>query len=204
MIYLSSIAGIAGPVLLPAAVVMAASKRLNLPVAVRAVLFCLASSLAFIPVNGMQVAGYIRGFFGDLSITTLILLFIVSISNLVGRNFYKTQNLFLFMAVVLAVGLFLYPFSLGFSCFDSYALGYHSKAFLALLFLGALTAWYFNLYLVIIIIILDISAFLLEIHESRNLWDYLTDPLLTLYAFFWLLRAMFDGLVKSPNLDGKK
>ena len=195
MISPSSIGGLAGPVLLPLAMVMAASKRLRLPLAVRVVLFFLASCLAFIPINGLQVAGYIRGFFGDLSITTLFLLFTLSISTLVGRNFYKPQNLFLFMAMVLAVGLFLYPFSLGFTYFDPYALGYHSKAFLALLFLGALTAWYFNLYLVVIIIVLDISAFLLEIHESRNLWDYLIDPLLTLYAFFWLLIDMLKRIV---------
>ena len=204
MISLSSIGGLAGPFFLPVAMVMAASKRLLLAVAVRVVLFFSAVCLAFIPINGLPVVEYIRAFFGDLSITTLFLLFTSSISTLAGRDFYKSQNLCLFMVIVLAAGLFLYPFSLGLTYFDSYALGYNSKAFLAVLFLVTLTAWYFNIYLVVIIIVLDMSACLLGIYESRNLWDYLIDPLLTLYAFFWLFIDILKRIVGRSRCAAEK
>jgi len=197
MTSISSIIGHTGSGLLLASMIMAASKLLRLPVAARFVLFYLACCLAFIPIEGLQmpVAGYIRGIFGDLSITTLILLFTASMSALLDMNFYKPRSFFLSMLLVLTVGLFLYPFSLGFTYFDPYALGYSSKTFLAFFFAAALAAWYFNLYFLVIIIVLDVSAYLIGINESRNIWDYLVDPLLTLFAFFWLIIWMIKRLV---------
>ena len=187
---------VAGPALLLATVILVVSKQLRLPIAIRGVLLLPAVWLAFMPINGLPVAGYIRGFLGDLSITTLILLFTASMSALLDRNFYKPRSFFLTMLLVLAAGLFLYPFSLGFTDFDPYALGYSSKAFLAFFFAVALTAWYFNLYLLVMIIVLDASAYLMGIYESRNIWDYLIDPLVALFAVFWLIIWMIKRVVQ--------
>lgn len=188
MIFITpTIIHIAGPALLLFTVILVASKQLRLPIAVRGALLLPAGWLIFMPINGLPVAGFIRGLMGDLSITTLILLFTASMSALIDRNIYKPESFFLLMLLVLMVGLFLYPFSMGFTYFDPYALGYSSKTFLAFFFAAALTAWYFNLYFLVIIIVLDVSAYLMGVYESRNIWDYLIDPILALFAFFWLI-----------------
>ena len=195
----STIIHIAGPALFLVTVVLVVSKQLRLPIAVRGVLLLPAGCLLFIPINDLPVAGYLRGLPGELSITTLILLFTASMSALFDRNFFKPRGFFLFMLLVLTVGLFLYPFSLGVTYFDPYALGYSSKIFLAFFFAAALTAWYFNLYFLVIIIVLDVSAYLMGIYESNNIWDYLIDPILTLFAFFWLIIWMIKHVVQYQS-----
>ncbi len=199
MISVMPLIPIAGPALLLVTLILVASKRLRLPIAVRGVLLLPAGWLAFMPINDLPVAGYIRGLLGDLSITTLILLFTVSMSALLDRNFFKPKSFFLFMLLVLMVGSFLYPFSLGFTYFDPYALGYSSKIFLAFFFAAALTAWYFNLYFILLIIVLSVSAHLMGIYESRNMWDYLIDPGLTLFAFFWLIIRMIKRVLQYQS-----
>ncbi len=189
----------AGPALLLVTGILVASKALRLPIAVRGVLLLPAGCLVFIPINDLPLAGYIRGVLGDLSITTLVVLFTTSMSALLDRIFFKPGNFFLLMLLVLTVGLFLYPFSLGFTYFDPYALGYSSKTFLAFFFALAVTAWYFNLYFLVIIIVLDVSAYLMEIYESRNIWDYLIDPAITLFASFWLIIWMIKRVVKYQS-----
>jgi hypothetical protein len=204
MISLAPMEGLAGAILLPVAIVMAATQCLRLPVVVRLALFFLAAGLAFIPVNGLAVAEYIKAF-GELSFTTLLLLFTAGLSGLADRNFYKHHDFALLMTLVLALGVVLYPFSLGLTAFDSYALGYGSKLFCSFLLLVALTAWYFNVYLVVIILLLDISAFLLGFYESLNLWDYLIDPLLTVFAFFWFLIDILKRVIfKRPVVSKTK
>jgi len=187
MISIAPIIQISGPALLIATVILVASKKLRLPIAVRAVLLLPACGLVVIPINGQTVAEYIRAFPGELSITTLILLSAACMSALLDREIYKPKGLLLLMLLVLTVGLFMYPFSLGFTYFDPYALGYSSKTFLAFFFAAALTAWYSNHYFLVVVIVLDVSAYLMGIYESRNIWDYLIDPFLTLFAFFWLI-----------------
>lgn len=201
MISIAPIIHIAGPALLIVTVILVTSKQLRLPIAVRAVLLLPAGLLVAMPINGLPVAGYLRALPGELSITTLILLFAASMSALLDRKIYKPKSLFLLMLLVLTVGLFLYPFSLGFTYFDPYALGYNSKILLAFFFAAALTAWYFNFYFLVIVIVLGVSAYLMGIYESRNIWDYLIDPLLTLFAFFWLIIWLIKRLVQhlSPR-----
>jgi hypothetical protein len=107
------------------------------------------------------------------------------------------------MALVLTVGLFLYPLSLGLTYFDSYALGYNSKFFLAFFFAATLTAWHFNLHYLVIIIVLDVSAYLMGIYESTNIWDYLIDPILTLFAFFYFIIWMIKRLFRHQSSSRK-
>jgi len=93
------------------------------------------------------------------------------------------------MGLVAAGAAFLYPFTLGLTYFDPYALGYGSIGFIAALFALTLVAWYARFYLAAIVVTAAALAYLAGIYESRNLWDYLLDPLVSLFAAGWLLRA---------------
>ncbi len=186
MISVASFTGLAGCALLPAAVIMGAKVIGRRPIKARCAIFALLLGLALLPVKGIPLAGYLRSLIGDVSITTLVLISLSSISRLADRDLYKPQSFLALMAVVAAGGIFLYPFAQGLTYFDPYSLGYNSKVFVALLFFVALAALYFGFYLILFCVILGVSGFLLGIYESRNMWDYLIDPLIVFFALCWL------------------
>ena len=82
----------------------------------------------------------------------------------------------LFGAVAVAA-LLLYPFALGFTPFDPYALGYGSIVYVTALLLATLGAWRAGLNLPVLVVVIAAAAYLAGAYESRNLWDYLVDPL---------------------------
>lgn len=178
--------GLAGCTLLLVSVVMTAARSRRYSLTTRRLLFFSVFVVAFLPVQGLSIVGYVRGVTGDVSVTTLILLVAASISSLMDRDLYDSRSVLVLMLLILGGGVFLYPFALGLTYFDPYALGYGSKAFVAVLFLLSLGAWYFDLYLIVACVIFAISAYMIGMYESTNLWDYLIDPLITSYALFLL------------------
>jgi len=97
--------------------------------------------------------------------------------------------------LALAAG-FLYPFALGWTPFDPYALGYGSIEFVTALLSITLAAWVARLNLIVLVVVVAVLAFLGGAYESRNLWDYLIDPLVALYAMVRLLAAA--AVSRSP------
>jgi hypothetical protein len=186
-ISISSLIGLAGCGLLFVNVMMAVARSRRYSLRGRLILFFVTSAVAFWPVNGLSVAGYLRGVTGDVSVTTLTLLVAASISRLCDVEVYEPRSFFVLMLVVLGGGLFLYPSALGVTYFDAYGLGYGSKTFVAVLFLVSLAAWHYEFYLVVLCVCLGVLAYLIGMYESRNLWDYLIDPLITVYAVLWVL-----------------
>ena len=85
---------------------------------------------------------------------------------------------------------FLYPFALGWTRFDPYALGFGSAGFIAALLLITLACWWARLYLVVLVVVVAALGFLGGAYESRNLWDTLIDPLVSFYALAWLLAGV--------------
>jgi len=95
--------------------------------------------------------------------------------------------------VVLSGGVFLYPMALGLTYFDPYTLGYGSRPFLVVLFVLALWAVQRELYLVALCLCASVLAHSMGLLESRNLWDYLLDVWVVLYAMgflFWWWTTM--------------
>ena len=197
MISFPSFTGLAGCALLPAAIIMGVKGIGRRSVKTRCIIFALLLGLAFLPIKGVTLAGYLRSLIGDVSITTLVLVFLTCISRIADRALYKQSSFLALMVVVATGGVFLYPFALGLTSFDSYSLGYNSMGFAVLLFCAALAAWYFGFYLVQICVILTASGFLLGICESRNMWDYLIDPLIVTYALFWLPATIIRKMRKE-------
>ncbi len=164
----------------------------------RAVLLLAGIVLALWPVGGLPLAGYLRGFTGDLSVTTLILTLSACISIFVDKEIFRQSSLTALLFLVVAGAQFLYPFALGLTYFDPYSLGYGSTAFAVVLSLLCLVAWYLDFYLVLLCVTLAIIAFLLGLFESNNLWDYLIDPWISLYA---LIRIIKDFISSHSPLE---
>ena len=166
-------------------------KRLLLPAAFLALLF--------VPIEGIPVAGYVRGIAGDLSITTLLLLASSAVALAGGPKLHDRRELQTLAAFVLASAAFLYPMALGLTSFDPYALGYphRMRGFLLGLAPVALFAWFRGRLLLLLAVVLALAAFRFELLESRNLWDYLLDPWLAVGMLFWAGFTIFGLLSKS-------
>ena len=128
----------------------------------------------------LPLAAYVRGIVGDLSVVTLVLLW---------SSFILNERLALPIQVKMSlacIAVVFYPLALGFTMFDPYAWGYGSWTFLLTVLLFALIAWWMNLHIVVLAIALALCAWSFQWHESSNLWDYLIDPFLCLWALLSL------------------
>jgi hypothetical protein len=166
-------------------------KRLLLPAAFLAVLF--------VPIEGIPVAGYVRGIAGDLSITTLLLFASAAVELASGPKLHDRRELQTLAVFVLAGAAFLYPMALGLTSFDPYALGYPDRirGFLVGLAPVALFAWFRGRILLLLAIVLALAAFRFALLESRNLWDYLLDPWLAVGMLYWGGFTIFARFSKS-------
>lgn len=128
----------------------------------------------------LPLVAYVRGIVGDLSIVTLILLW---------SSFILGARLVLPLQVKLSlvcIAVVFYPLALGFTMLDPYAWGYGSWIFLLTVLLFALLTWWMSFHIVVLAIALALCAWSFQWHESNNLWDYLIDPFLCLWALLSL------------------
>ncbi len=161
----------------------------------RALIVLAAAASALVPIQGTMIAEYLRGALGDLSIVTQSLLAIGIAQHIAGRAFMHRRERAAIMATVVLGALFLYPAALGVTYLDPYSLGYGSAWLVGTLLVLALAAWQLRFEWLVALLLIAVVARMANLLESRNLWDYLLDPLLALYAVLWLIRA---GLQARP------
>ena len=123
----------------------------------------------------LPLAAYVRAVTGDLSIVATLLLWGVLLS-----SNQRSPLMFKFSVGLIALGF--YPFALGFSMVDPYAWGYGSSVFLVMVLIFALICGLANWVKGVWLIGLAIIAWSVQWHESANLWDYLLDPFLAIWA----------------------
>ena len=195
---MSTIFGLFGCGLLCLAAVAAAFRLRRLSIHMRIAVMLSAALAVFVPFGDLSIAAYVRGATGDLSVTTLVLAAAACVAQLTGRTAVGPRDLRALFWLVAFGAAFLYPFALGWTQFDPYALGYGSIGFVTALLLVALAAWHFRLNVVVLIVIAAALAYLAGAYESRNLWDYLIDPLAALYALVRLLAGLRRGRLPAP------
>lgn len=153
--------------------------------------------ILFLPIDGAPVYYYLRGYIGDLSITSVLLFgAYVLQKRLDGKIFQAIEVRFLYFAV-LCMGVILYPLALGLGQFDPYRLGYHPYSLLALMFMAALYFWYKGYNFLLLVVISAVVGLQLGLLESNNFWDYLLDAVLWLVCIARYLRS---GLKALPSL----
>jgi hypothetical protein len=162
-----------------------------------AVVLALVFVLALIPFGGLPFAAYLRGEIGDLSITTLVLLW-AALSRPWGCCIAASprHRSALLVAIALAA-LLLYPMALGIGTYDPYRLGFGDPLVVAALLLLALAAWYGNYTTIALCLSLSVLAWTLGWYESDNLWDYLLDPLVAIYALSALAKRGVNSLWRA-------
>lgn len=135
-----------------------------------------------IPFGGMPLAAYLRGVSGDLSITTMVLLWCALLKPWCGGVAVEARHRLVLLILVALAALALYPMALGVGAYDPYRLGYGDTQFLVALLLFALAAWFRKATLLALCIALATLAWAFGWYESDNLWDYLIDPFVAVYA----------------------
>ena len=160
---------------------------LEIPFVARVALVLLLTNLFFWPLGmslELPLSAYVRGVTGDLSVVTMLLLW-----SAILPSAKKTP---LGFKVPLAlIAMVFYPFALGLGMIDPYAWGYGSIVFLIAVILFAaicgLAGWVKGVWILSFAII----AWAAHWHESANLWDYLLDPFLAIWALFAIPNAMY-------------
>ena len=155
------------------------------PFAIKVFLVLLMGNILFWPFGmNLPLVAYVRGLTGDLSIVLTLLLW----TSLLPAN--KPAPI-VFKFSVAIVALCFYPFALGLGMVDPYAWGYGSIAFLvAVLFFAlvcGLASWTKGVWIIAIAIL----AWTAHWHESANLWDYLLDPFLAIWAICACIGMMY-------------
>jgi hypothetical protein len=136
----------------------------------------------FLPVSGLTIAQWLRSVTGDLSVLTLVMFSNILAQRLFNFKLVQTTSKNLLLLSVAVVGVVFYPMALGVSAFDPYHLGYAPVLMSALLCLASIIAWLSVKRDLAIILLLPLIAYNLHLLESTNLWDYLLDPILLIYA----------------------
>ncbi|MEI7457084.1 MAG: hypothetical protein WCK93_10220 [Nitrosomonadales bacterium] len=150
---------------------------------------------ALVPIDGLSVAEFVRGMLGGLSFSTLLLL-AAAYGRILSAQLHRNEirqntddsTRIAVLSVISLAALALYPFALGIGMYDPYRLGYGDTGFLGGLLLAALLAWALRYPLITLIISLAVLGWSAGWYESNNLWDYLLDPWVAIYALGVLIK----------------
>lgn len=130
---------------------------------------------------------YISGF----SITTGILALLAIESVLWGRYTVKQEQMQIFYILLSITALVFYPSSMGAIGFDAYSYGYGNFTLSSILLAIGMIAWFKRFYLLCLILATAQIAFAAELLISDNLWDYLLDPCLVIFAMCRVVKGSF-------------
>ncbi len=158
------------------------------------------SALAFIPIYEVSTVLRLKGLFADLSLTTLTLLVLWPVLRLQKISLNNPDSAGL-CAIVLLLAVTLYPMALGVGAYDPYALGFRPWALLtaiaALGVLATLRGYLVSKTIVVVVLI----GYWLRVLDSQNLWDYLIDPILGIFAIIYLLRYFLRNGKLQRSVD---
>ena len=193
MMHLTDITGLAGISLAIAALALGLPVAARLQPKLQAWLSSAILVTANIPFGGMSGAEYVRGITGDLSIAALLLLALPMLghrSNPLSQKLtaIKHAEKYSLLAFVAIAALALYPCALGIGMFDPYRLGFGNLWLIAGLLFIALMAWARQHTLVALSLSLAVLCWSIGWYESNNLWDYLLDPWVSIYALAVLVK----------------
>lgn len=192
MMHFTDITGLAGVVLAVVALTLRVPVVARQPFHHRAWLAGALLIALSIPFGGLSGAEFVRGISGDLSVTSLLLL-----GQALRGETSRKRSLLVFVA---GAAFMLYPFALGLGMFDTYRLGFGNLWFVAWLLLLVLAAWAWRCTLIVWSVSLAVLAWSAGWYESNNLWDYLLDPWLSIYALGVLAKR---GLPMMGRVKGR-
>ncbi|MHC4547524.1 MAG: hypothetical protein ACYTEZ_02005 [Planctomycetota bacterium] len=169
--------------------------RLTRPSPVRGVLLLLVLACGLPNAwHGVSALANLRSVIGDPSAVLLLLLGADLVRRLGGRELLGARSSEGLMAVLAVTALVFYPAAFGLVALDLYALGYGRWALPAALLLLTGFFWFSGRRAAAVILFGAVAAYDVGLLESTNLWDYLLDPFLALFALACGGRALLRRL----------
>lgn len=202
MMHFTDASGLLGNALVLAAIVSKLPGLSRLERSARGTLMSAVLVFAFVPLGELPLAAYLRGVFGDLSMASLLLLglYLVRFTG-GGAPLPLAAGRHALLILLAATAVVFYPMALGWGSFDPYRLGYGSYGLLACLLPIAIWGALRGHVLVAAPIALAVAAWSAGWYDSTNLWDYLLDPLVSVYAIGALVRQGVRRLRGRPVLQ---
>lgn len=170
--------------------------------------YCLRAFLAMAAILGTLLpwpyglAGWVQAHFGEFSITTGLLAAEALHHRVRGSRLLSDGQLRTGCMLVAALAVVFYPMSLGMTELDPYTFGYGDFLFSSVLLLLGLAAWVNRAWAPCAVLILAQFAFHFDLLSSNNLWDYLIDPALAVWAIGWLVRDRFASGTEAAQAEG--
>lgn len=167
----------------------------------------LLTGLTYLPMGGSDVNGYVYAITGQLSLTSLALLGGVTTARLWGVGLLTRREREALMIGLGSLATAFYPLALGLTRLDPYALGFGDWPMQLAVCVLALLAWVSGRRRLALLLLGAIWVFQFGLGESDNLWDYLLDAWLGMYAVLWTvfvgLRRWLGGLRRGRRPAGK-
>ncbi|MBU3583190.1 hypothetical protein ICN41_04200 [Polynucleobacter sp. 15G-AUS-farblos] len=161
------------------------SKPLAMPIKWFSVL--LLTNPFFWPIGlslELPLVAYVRGVTGDLSVVLTLLLW--------SSVLLPSRPVPLAFRIALSIiAILFYPLALGLGMLDPYVWGYGSLGLLIAITTFALVCGLLGWTKGVWIIAIAIVAWAGHWHESTNLWDYVLDPLLCLWALISCIHVVY-------------
>jgi hypothetical protein len=161
------------------------------------ILFVLAVyCVVLLPIFGLSLSGFLRGLVGDLSTTSALLLLaalVARLRQLAGDDrvvWWNRRERFALCIFISVLALLLYPFTLGIGMLDPYRSGFGGVGLLVMLALLSLWSMRRGSYLLPAACSLAVLAWSMGWYESTNIWDYLIDVPLAIYALVQTIKVM--------------
>ena len=192
-----------GAVLLIAALGIFIGTRFSRARAYRAITAAILVGLSLVPVGSASGLTFLYSVVGPLSLATLVGC-AVYIGSTLGLSPAPPRHTVLLTAVLVAIlGLVLYPASMGLLPWDPYRMGFYGALLSTALVIIAVAAGAAGLIIVPLWIAASAAAWQLSLFVSRNLWDYVIDPVVWI-ASFVLLAVAAVRRIKRPSRAGAR
>lgn len=159
-----------------------------------------------IPIKHLIIAEYIYGVLAGLSISSICLLIYTNIKLVrFDKNNIKNQNnksINLYFYTLSILGLIIYPFHLLIiTKTDPNSWGFSPIIFSLVISLIAIIYFIYQKKLAAIILLITLICFNLNLLNSANLWNYLIDPFLFIYAFIFSVIKLIKNIKhKTHNI----
>ncbi len=180
--------------------VLAVSSSLALKLAERRLSFriivlLLCGLFPLIPIGGLNFSQQFLTVVGHISISTDILLSIVLLERVFGVDVNMSRERSTVLGMVVIGGALVFPPTFGLIQFNGYQLGFGPQI-LTIVIMGLAVVFALSKRNIAFwMLVLCFLSFEMHILASNNLWDYLLDPLLAIYAAGGLLWQAVNAVI---------
>lgn len=163
----------------------------------------IVALVLLVPVHELSLFQYQWSVIGDLSLTSKTYLIAWILYRVGGPVVTDMNEIRKVLGAIAILGLVFYPLSLGLSPFDPYGAGYSASVLIIFTVVTLAYGMRKGYFVLTAAMLLALWSYLLGLMESDNLFDYLLDPLLFLYAAGFTCVTLLRNL-KAIKASGQK